>query len=164
MMPTDPVTRESAFGDWLAQKQSRARLRLGVSFRNLHVHGFTSSIQFQPTVVSYALAFPRLAASLLSRKADTRVQILESFDGLIRDGEMLLVLGRPGSGCTTLLKTLAGDTHGIFIGRESRINYEGETVESNIPRSELCPDPCHRNPLCSDAPRLQGRESLPRRA
>lgn len=148
-MPTNLVTRESAFGDWLARKQERGRLRLGVSFRNLHVHGFTSSIRFQPTIVSYALALPRFAASLLSRQADTRVQILESFDGLIRDGEMLLVLGRPGSGCTTLLKSLSGDTHGIFIGRESRINYEGEITEIPPPPpcSELCPDLCYRDPL-----------------
>ncbi|TVY84383.1 ZEB2-regulated ABC transporter [Lachnellula suecica] len=38
---------------------------------------------------------------------------------------MLLVLGRPGSGCTTFLKALSGDTHGIFIGDESDVNYEG---------------------------------------
>lgn len=45
--------------------------------------------------------------------------------GLISTGEMLLVLGRPGSGCTTFLKALAGETHGIFIGQESHVNYEG---------------------------------------
>ena len=36
------------------------------------------------------------------------------------------MLGRPGSGCTTFLKALAGDAHGIFIGNESHVNYEGE--------------------------------------
>ncbi|KAF8206136.1 P-loop containing nucleoside triphosphate hydrolase protein [Mycena galopus ATCC 62051] len=36
--------------------------------------------------------------------------ILEGFSGLVRPGEMLLVLGRPGSGCSTLLKTLANQT------------------------------------------------------
>ncbi|KAM4066414.1 ABC-2 type transporter [Hirsutella rhossiliensis] len=38
---------------------------------------------------------------------------------------MLLVLGRPGSGCTSLLKALAGDTHGISIGPGSIVNYHG---------------------------------------
>jgi ATP-binding cassette subfamily G (WHITE) protein 2 (SNQ2) len=33
--------------------------------------------------------------------------ILNGFEGVVRPGEMLLVLGRPGSGCSTFLKTLA---------------------------------------------------------
>ncbi|KAJ7852075.1 hypothetical protein B0H14DRAFT_3085739 [Mycena olivaceomarginata] len=36
--------------------------------------------------------------------------ILEGFSGVVRPGEMLLVLGRPGSGCSTFLKTLANQT------------------------------------------------------
>jgi predicted ABC-type transport system involved in lysophospholipase L1 biosynthesis ATPase subunit len=28
-----------------------------------------------------------------------KIQILRDFDGLVRSGEMLVVLGRPGSGC-----------------------------------------------------------------
>ncbi|KAI1498627.1 ABC-2 type transporter-domain-containing protein [Biscogniauxia marginata] len=123
------TTQDSASSDWLVRMQSWSRLRLGVSFRNLSVYGFTSSTRFQPTVVSYALALPRLIASLLSRRADTKVQILQDFDGLVRHGEMLLVLGRPGSGCTTFLKALAGDTHGIVIDRQSKINYEGIPYE-----------------------------------
>ena len=30
----------------------------------------------------------------------------------LKDGEMLLVLGRPGSGCSTFLKTIALQTEG----------------------------------------------------
>ena len=36
-----------------------------------------------------------------------------------------MVLGRPGSGCSTLLKTIAGETHGFFIDQKSEINYQG---------------------------------------
>ena len=122
----NPSTRDRAIHDWLIRKQSQARLRLGLAFSNLHVHGFISSARFQPTVASYALAIPRLAWKLLSRQSERRVQILYGIDGLILSGEMLLVLGRPGSGCTTFLKALAGDAHGIFIGNESHVNYEGE--------------------------------------
>lgn len=41
------------------------------------------------------------------------------------ESEMLLVLGRPGSGCSTLLKTIAGETHGLNISKNSHINYQG---------------------------------------
>lgn len=55
-----------------------------------------------------------------------KFQILHGFDGLIRPGEMLLVLGRPGSGCSTLLKGLAGETQGFDVSSESEIRYRGE--------------------------------------
>ena len=132
----NPSTRDPVVSDWLARKQSQAHLRLGLAFNNLHVHGFISSARFQPTVASYTLAIPRLVWKLLSRRSDRRVQILRGIDGLITSGEMLLVLGRPGSGCTTFLKALAGDTHGIFIGHESHVNYEGEKlIHSHCPFS-----------------------------
>jgi ABC-type multidrug transport system ATPase subunit len=38
--------------------------------------------------------------------------ILYSMDGCVKEGEMLLVLGKPGSGATTMLKTIAGETRG----------------------------------------------------
>lgn len=122
-LPMESPGREVVLGDWLARKTtSQARLRLGLAVTNLDVHGSASAASFQPTVASYALAIPRLASSLLSRRPDQRVQILHAIDGFIKSGEMLLVLGRPGSACTTLLKALAGDDHGIFIHDESSIN------------------------------------------
>lgn len=42
---------------------------------------------------------------------------------------MLVVLGRPGSGCSTLLKTISGETHGFYIDKESQINYQGIPME-----------------------------------
>ncbi|PVH93264.1 hypothetical protein DM02DRAFT_241565 [Periconia macrospinosa] len=45
-----------------------------------------------------------------------RRNLLEDFTGIVKPGEMLLVLGRPGSGCSTFLRTLANrtslDVHG----------------------------------------------------
>ena len=40
-------------------------------------------------------------------KAQSSRRILHNFRGAVRAGEMLLVIGKPGSGCTTFLKTLA---------------------------------------------------------
>ena len=53
-----------------------------------------------------------------------RKQILRSFDGIIKAGELCVVLGRPGSGCSTLLKALTGELHGLDTD-ESVIHYNG---------------------------------------
>lgn len=53
------------------------------------------------------------------------VQILEGLDGLIRAGEVLLVLGPPGSGCSTFLKTIAGEPRGTQVNTGSVFNYQG---------------------------------------
>ena len=35
------------------------------------------------------------------------------------------MLGRPGSGCSTFLKTISGETHGFKVDSISEINYQG---------------------------------------
>ncbi|KAK4234448.1 ABC-2 type transporter-domain-containing protein [Achaetomium macrosporum] len=112
--------------NWLNIKQQHSLLCVGVSFRRLCCHGFASSeaSRYQSTVTSWALAIPKFVVSLVTRRPRQKVRILHGFDGLVKSGEMLLVLGRPGSGCSTFLKTLAGDTHGFYADTEA-INYQG---------------------------------------
>ena len=100
---------------------------LTVVFRNLGVYGFDTSSDYQRTFGN--LGWSSLNNLLGRHKA--KVQILHSFNGLVKNGECLLVLGRPGSGCTTLLRALAGDTHGIFIDSQSVLTYEGEISSSD---------------------------------
>jgi ATP-binding cassette subfamily G (WHITE) protein 2 (SNQ2) len=63
--------------------------------------------------------------------------LIHGFTGVVRDGEMLLVLGRPGSGCSTFLKAISnkragfaavtGDvSYGGISDREQIKNYRGE--------------------------------------
>ena len=96
----------------------------GVSYRNLNVHGFGTPTDYQKTFGNYPLEVASIFNKLTGRRK-TKIQILRDFDGLIKSGEMLVVLGRPGSGCSTLLKTIAGETHGFFVGSNSEINYQG---------------------------------------
>lgn len=111
--------------NWLERQQRRSRLQLGASFREVECHGFTSSTTFQHTAASYLLALPRLITRLVSRQPPRRVQILRDIHGIVEPGQMLLVLGRPGSGCSSFLKILSGDSHGIQIGERTNINYAG---------------------------------------
>lgn len=95
--------------------------RFGVSFRNLSVLGRTSEDRFFNDFLSAPIAFVRP----LFRPLGVKTTILDGINGLIRKGEMLLVLGRPGSGCSTLLKTLALETQGLYLSPQSVLNYEG---------------------------------------
>lgn len=123
----DPLSSDFSPAAWFdaaaASRSGSPPKSLGVSVRNLSVHGFRSSTDYQHTFGNYPLALLQSIGARLFRP--TRVDIIRSFDGVVRSGEMLLVLGRPGSGCSTLLKSLAGDTHGLSVHPDSCINYQG---------------------------------------
>ncbi|KAJ7627633.1 ABC-2 type transporter-domain-containing protein [Mycena polygramma] len=93
----------------------------GVTFRNLNVHGVGSATDYQKTVGNSLFG----AFSALGGGGKRKIQILRDFDGVLKSGEMLLVLGRPGSGCSTFLKTIAGETHGFTVEASSDIQYQG---------------------------------------
>ncbi|KAA8642709.1 uncharacterized protein ATNIH1004_009461 [Aspergillus tanneri] len=117
----DPLER------WLARKKTRQNHRRsprGLSFTDANVNGYTEATQFQHTFASYIRLLPIYLKVLLGMGQRQKVRILRHLDGLVRPGEMLLVLGRPGSGCTTFLKTMAGDVHGLEVD-EGKINYQG---------------------------------------
>jgi len=101
----------------------------GVAFQHLNVHGFGSATDYQKDVINVWLEAVGLVRKLTGNGA-RRIDILRDFDGLVRKGEMLVVLGPPGSGCTTFLKTIAGDYNGIFMDDNSYFNYQGEIWHS----------------------------------
>lgn len=94
--------------------------RMGVCFQSLQVFGYATPADYQKDVANIWLALP----GMLTRHR-RRINILHRFDGLIRPGEMCVVLGPPGSGCSTFLKTLSGDRDGLFVGEDGYFNYEG---------------------------------------
>ncbi|WWC95636.1 hypothetical protein V866_002501 [Kwoniella sp. B9012] len=48
--------------------------------------------------------------------------LIKDFSGLVKSGEMMLVIGRPGSGCTTFLKALSGNKEG-YAGLDGTVYY-----------------------------------------
>ncbi|KAJ6145620.1 ABC multidrug transporter C [Penicillium chermesinum] len=96
----------------------------GVSFRNLSVHGYGTPTDYQKDVFNSLLQVGAIFRTLTGT-GKNKIQILRDFDGLVKSGEMLVVLGRPGSGCTTFLKTLAGEMNGIYKDEKSHMNYQG---------------------------------------
>jgi hypothetical protein len=98
--PSSPSFRVK---DWIrsllaAQASDPERFRqrtAGVAFKNLSVHGFGSPTDYQKDVFNAILDVGGVVRKL-TKSGLQKVQILHDFNGLVRSGEMLLVLGRPG--------------------------------------------------------------------
>jgi ABC-type multidrug transport system ATPase subunit len=77
---------------------------LGITWQDLSVQVVSSEAAVNETVLSQFNIPVKVKES--RRKPPMRT-ILNKSHGCVKPGEMLLVLGRPGAGCTTLLKMLA---------------------------------------------------------
>ncbi|KAH3686735.1 hypothetical protein WICPIJ_002278 [Wickerhamomyces pijperi] len=102
---------------------------MGIAFKNLRAYGVAADADYQTTVLNGPLkklgeGFRYITESKKT-KADKYFNILKPMDALIKPGEVVVVLGRPGAGCSTLLKSISSNTHGFHIGEESVISYEG---------------------------------------
>ncbi|KAL0941992.1 ABC transporter CDR4-like protein 2 [Colletotrichum truncatum] len=99
--------------------------RTGAAFRRLSVYGHGTGARYQQSTGNI---IPSIASSVMGRitgRGVKRVDILRDFEGVVHPGEMLLVLGPPGSGCSTFLKTLSGRTEGLNLTDDSYINFRG---------------------------------------
>ncbi|CAD6443675.1 339b4420-3913-482d-a280-59f71fd02a79 [Sclerotinia trifoliorum] len=103
--------------------------RAGIVFKNLKVCGSGSAINIQKDVASMLMAPFRFRE--FAGKSSEKT-ILNDFNGVLKSGEMVLVLGRPGSGCSTFLKTLTGELYGLDMKPGSEINYNGITQKQML--------------------------------
>ncbi|KAF9225036.1 hypothetical protein BS17DRAFT_731853 [Gyrodon lividus] len=101
---------------------------LGVLFDHLRVVGKGASASFQPTLGSL-LNPTNIVRGIQSLRHPHLRNIIDDFQGVVRPGEMLLVLGRPGSGCSTLLKVLANQ-RGEFHAIEGEVHYDSFPPDS----------------------------------
>ncbi|KAJ5977309.1 hypothetical protein N7501_000651 [Penicillium viridicatum] len=80
--------------------------KLGVTWKNLTVKGLSSDATSNENVLSQFNLFGNRGNQVPMKT------ILDNSYGCVKPGEMLLVLGRPGSGCTTLLNVLSNNRRG----------------------------------------------------
>lgn len=124
------------FGEKRQQQSEEENTRhAGVIFRDLTVKGAGLGASLQPTVGDIFLGLPRFVKNLLTKgpKAATAKppvrELLSHFDGCVRPGEILLVLGRPGSGCSTFLKTFCNQRAG-FEDVLGEVTYGGTDAKT----------------------------------
>ncbi|KKK23290.1 hypothetical protein ARAM_005641 [Aspergillus rambellii] len=101
------------------------RRTAGVAFRNLNAFGYGTAADYQADVANMWLKGYGWIRRQLGFGNRVRIDILRDFEGYVRSSEMLVVLGRPGSGCSTFLKTIAGETHGLWLDQGTDIQYQG---------------------------------------
>ena len=99
---------------------------LSMAFRNLRARGVAADMDYKPTVLYGAWKYVMDGIDYFRKHNDSwYFNILKSMDGYVRAGEVTAVLERPGSGCSTLLKTVSASTYGFEIADESKITYDG---------------------------------------
>ena len=106
------------------QERNNELPRMGLGFEHLSVTGYGSGAKFNSSVASLFLTPFYLPSIIMGMLRPHVKHILTDVTGCVKPGEMLLVLGRPGSGCTTLLKSLASYRDG-YRSIEGKVLYEG---------------------------------------
>lgn len=117
------------------QSEEEKTRHVGLVFKDLIVKGMGLGAALQSTLSDPFLGLPRFLKSLFTSgpkraagKPPVRT-IINKFSGCVRPGEMLLVLGRPGSGCSTFLKVLANQRFG-FESIEGDVTYGGTDAKT----------------------------------
>ena len=111
--------------------------KVGVVFKHLTVKGVGSKATFVRTLPDAVLGtfgpdLYRILSGFLpilnfGKKPQLR-DLIRDFTGVVRNGEMMLILGRPGSGCSTFLKAIANNRSG-FAGVYGDVSYGGISAE-----------------------------------
>ncbi|CDO93536.1 unnamed protein product [Kluyveromyces dobzhanskii CBS 2104] len=96
----------------------------GVTARGVAVKGVDAQFLEGVTYGDMLMLPVTIVKGIKKARQTTLRDIISNVNMIVKPGEMLLVLGRPGSGCSTLLKTMAGElSH--FKGVEGHISYDG---------------------------------------
>ncbi|KAL4812196.1 ABC-2 type transporter-domain-containing protein [Aspergillus spinulosporus] len=109
--------------------------KLGVTWQGLTVKAKSQDAAVNENIISQFNIGRKIQES---RRKPPLKTILNDSHGCVKPGEMLLVLGRPGAGCTTLLRLLSnrrdgydsveGDIHYGSMNPDEAAHYRGQIV------------------------------------
>ncbi|BAO40269.1 pleiotropic ABC efflux transporter of multiple drugs [Kluyveromyces marxianus DMKU3-1042] len=99
---------------------------IGCCWKDLRAFGDSNDVSYQSTVTTLPGKYlGKIKRHFTATKEEDVFDILKPMDGLVKPGELLVVLGRPGAGCSTLLKTISANVEGYSIDPNSTISYNG---------------------------------------
>lgn len=106
--------------------------KIGVSFEGLTVSGTGGGRAYVTTfpeelAFMFGKGFLDLARGMFGKKPEVK-HIIQGFSGVVKPGEMLLVLGRPGSGTSTFLRALTNQPRD-FTNITGSVHYSGIPFE-----------------------------------
>lgn len=110
--------------------QGLGQARTGISFRDVTSNGIDAGAAYGPSMSEIFHAVKNLPAAIRNSRKPPLRKIIRDMTGLVKSGEMLLVLGRPGSGCTTFLKTISGEIDQLK-------SVEGSILYDGVPMPEM---------------------------
>ena len=155
-----PIARERkmeilSFIDLMRRSHNETRIndqpakKVGVVYEHLTVKGIATRdvlVKTLPDAIFgtfgpdlYRLLCRFLPYLSFNRNREKKRTLIHDFTGVVREGEILLVLGRPGAGCSTFLKVLANErkpyaevtgevTYGGIRAEEQKNIYSGEVI------------------------------------
>lgn len=102
---------------------------LGFCYKDLRAYGQAADADYQANFAN--AGYKKLLQIMQSLRPAYQKKhvfdILKPMDGIMHPGELTVVLGRPGAGCSTFLKTVAAQTYGFHIDENSVVSYDGLT-------------------------------------
>ncbi|KAI5963216.1 uncharacterized protein KGF55_003008 [Candida pseudojiufengensis] len=116
---------------YFSKKQGIKLRNSGVTFKDLCVYGTDESFAIVPTVLDLLKGPIGIIEKIIASARTQNKKILSNLNGIAKPGEMLLVLGRPGAGCTTFLKSLTGTDFDLYKKIDGDIRYDG------LPQKEM---------------------------
>ncbi|KAF2814193.1 ATP-binding cassette transporter [Mytilinidion resinicola] len=158
--PSSPRFHVYRWAKWMITSMAEDHIptqRSGFCFQDLNVYGSGPSLNIQKDVLSIFMAPVRIHEWINFGDQDRRC-ILHNFNGVVKAGEMLVVLGRPGSGCSTFLKSIAGELHGLELGSEDSLSYDGKSIHDMMTRFKG--DVCYNQEVEKHFPHLTVAQTL----
>ncbi|KAK9373652.1 ABC-2 type transporter-domain-containing protein [Lipomyces chichibuensis] len=129
----------------------------GVMFKGLTVKGIDMSTTSLLTIGEILMSPFRMRETFRDNRSRTLRNLIQDFTGVVHKGEMLLVLGRPGAGCSTFLRTIAGETES-YKGVEGVISYDG--IDQQTMKARFKGDVLYSSETDEHFPTLNVNETL----
>jgi ABC-type multidrug transport system ATPase subunit len=120
-------------GHFEKRVDGRSTKRIGVIWKNLTVKGAGATSTTVKTLPDAILGtfgpdlyhiVTRFVPQLKLRRHNQLRTLIHDFTGCVRPGQMMLVLGKPGSGCSTFLKNIANQREG-YAEVTGEVSYGG---------------------------------------